>query len=137
MKKRTEGFHTLPLTNVSSKIWENNGKYVNNQSEVRTRYLGQVTGYQPIRDQYFKVRSVPGNDNKYLYNGHHSDEKRSDEDDADDSKRFQDPFGGNITCFSQPLAHPQRPGDTQRCHGHNRGFCCSGAEDAKCRANLP
>eukprot|EP00116_Pleurobrachia_bachei_P012258 sb/3472520/ len=26
---------------------------------IRTRYLGHVTGYQPIRDQYFLVRSVP------------------------------------------------------------------------------
>ena len=26
---------------------------------TRTRYLGHVTGYQPIRDQYFLVRSVP------------------------------------------------------------------------------
>eukprot|EP00116_Pleurobrachia_bachei_P004072 sb/3464334/ len=26
---------------------------------IRTRYLGQVTGYQPIRDQYVLIRSVP------------------------------------------------------------------------------
>eukprot|EP00116_Pleurobrachia_bachei_P003024 sb/3463286/ len=26
---------------------------------IRTRYLGHVTGYQPIRDQYFLIRSVP------------------------------------------------------------------------------
>eukprot|EP00116_Pleurobrachia_bachei_P017530 sb/3477792/ len=25
---------------------------------IRTRHLGHVTGYQPIRDQYFLVRSV-------------------------------------------------------------------------------
>eukprot|EP00116_Pleurobrachia_bachei_P018154 sb/3478416/ len=25
----------------------------------RTRYLGHVTGYQPIRDQYFLIWSVP------------------------------------------------------------------------------
>ena len=25
---------------------------------IRTRYLGLVTGYQPIRDQYFLIRSV-------------------------------------------------------------------------------
>eukprot|EP00116_Pleurobrachia_bachei_P015530 sb/3475792/ len=31
-------------------------KQVNNQSELR--YLGHVTGYQPIRDQYFLIRSV-------------------------------------------------------------------------------
>ena len=27
---------------------------------IRTRYFGHVTGYQPIRDQYFPIRSVPG-----------------------------------------------------------------------------
>eukprot|EP00116_Pleurobrachia_bachei_P016982 sb/3477244/ len=26
---------------------------------IRTRYLGHVTGYQPIRDQYFLIRSIP------------------------------------------------------------------------------
>ena len=26
---------------------------------IRARYLGHVTGYQPIRDQYFLVRSFP------------------------------------------------------------------------------
>ena len=26
---------------------------------IRTRYLGHVTGYQPIRDQYFLIWSVP------------------------------------------------------------------------------
>eukprot|EP00116_Pleurobrachia_bachei_P008590 sb/3468852/ len=26
---------------------------------IRTRYLGHVSGYQPIRDQYFLIRSVP------------------------------------------------------------------------------
>eukprot|EP00116_Pleurobrachia_bachei_P002149 sb/3462411/ len=35
---------------------------VNNQSELvpppRTRYLGHMTGYQPIRDQYYLIRSV-------------------------------------------------------------------------------
>ena len=30
-----------------------------NQSEVRTRYLGHVNDYQPIRDQYILIRSVP------------------------------------------------------------------------------
>eukprot|EP00116_Pleurobrachia_bachei_P016786 sb/3477048/ len=27
---------------------------------IRTSYLGHVTGYQPMRDQYFLIRSVPG-----------------------------------------------------------------------------
>ena len=26
---------------------------------MRARYLGHVTGYKPIRDQYFLIRSVP------------------------------------------------------------------------------
>eukprot|EP00116_Pleurobrachia_bachei_P015562 sb/3475824/ len=26
---------------------------------IKTRYLDHVTGYQPIRDQYFLIRSVP------------------------------------------------------------------------------
>eukprot|EP00116_Pleurobrachia_bachei_P013381 sb/3473643/ len=26
---------------------------------IRTRYLGHVIGYEPIRDQYFLIRSVP------------------------------------------------------------------------------
>ena len=29
------------------------------QQPIRTRYLRHVTGYQPVRDQYFLVRSVP------------------------------------------------------------------------------
>ena len=29
------------------------------QIPIRTRYLAHVTGYQPIRDQYFKYQSVP------------------------------------------------------------------------------
>ena len=30
------------------------------KQSIRTRYLGHVTGYQPIRDEYFLIRSVPG-----------------------------------------------------------------------------
>eukprot|EP00116_Pleurobrachia_bachei_P011389 sb/3471651/ len=26
---------------------------------IRTRYLGHMTGYQPMRDQYFLIRSIP------------------------------------------------------------------------------
>eukprot|EP00116_Pleurobrachia_bachei_P011238 sb/3471500/ len=29
-----------------------------NKQPIRTRYLGHVTGYQPIRDQYFLIRPV-------------------------------------------------------------------------------
>ena len=35
---------------------------LDNQSDFRTLYLGHVTGYQPIRDQYFLIRSVPDPD---------------------------------------------------------------------------
>ena len=37
---------------------------------IRTRYLGHVTGYQPIRDQYFQYRSVPATDLKTGYHSH-------------------------------------------------------------------
>eukprot|EP00116_Pleurobrachia_bachei_P000647 sb/3460909/ len=33
---------------------------------IRTLYLGHVTGFQPIRDQYFLIRSVPGR-SQYRY----------------------------------------------------------------------
>ena len=29
------------------------------KQRIRTRYLGHVTGFQPIRDQYFQYWSVP------------------------------------------------------------------------------
>eukprot|EP00116_Pleurobrachia_bachei_P001048 sb/3461310/ len=32
---------------------------------IRTRYLGHVTGYPPIRDQYFLIRYVPGDNPAY------------------------------------------------------------------------
>eukprot|EP00116_Pleurobrachia_bachei_P004367 sb/3464629/ len=32
----------------------------NTKEPIRTLYLGHVTGYQPIRDQYFLIRSIPG-----------------------------------------------------------------------------
>ena len=33
----------------------------NRNRPIRTSYLGHVTGYQPIRDQYFLIPSVPCN----------------------------------------------------------------------------
>eukprot|EP00116_Pleurobrachia_bachei_P015395 sb/3475657/ len=36
------------------------------KQQIRTRYLGHVIGYQPIRDQYFPIRSVPGS-SYYIY----------------------------------------------------------------------
>eukprot|EP00116_Pleurobrachia_bachei_P013296 sb/3473558/ len=33
------------------------------KQRIRTHYLGHVTGYQPIRDQYFLIRSVPAYNN--------------------------------------------------------------------------
>eukprot|EP00116_Pleurobrachia_bachei_P016425 sb/3476687/ len=32
------------------------------EKTIRTRYLGHVTGYEPIRDQHFLIRSIPGVD---------------------------------------------------------------------------
>ena len=41
---------------------------------IRSRYLGHVTGYQPIRDQYFLIRSVPvSNNNPVCYSYTFSD----------------------------------------------------------------
>eukprot|EP00116_Pleurobrachia_bachei_P017116 sb/3477378/ len=34
------------------------GHFGGTQKPIRTRYLDHVTGYQPIRDQYFLIRSV-------------------------------------------------------------------------------
>ena len=31
----------------------------NSKQLIRTRYLGHVTIYQPIRDQHFLIRAVP------------------------------------------------------------------------------
>ena len=36
---------------------------------IRARYLGHVTGYHPIRDQYFLVRSVPAGKIKLGFSG--------------------------------------------------------------------
>ena len=49
------------------------------KQSIRSRYLDHVTGYQPIRDLYFLVRSVPGSCNKYyshakLLASHHIDQ---------------------------------------------------------------
>eukprot|EP00116_Pleurobrachia_bachei_P011412 sb/3471674/ len=45
---------SLPVNRGSGKLG-NRPK----QLPIRTRYLGHVTSYQPIRDQYFLIRSVP------------------------------------------------------------------------------
>eukprot|EP00116_Pleurobrachia_bachei_P015186 sb/3475448/ len=42
-------------------ITRNRPIYCNTSKQpIRTRYLDHVTGYRPIRDQYFLIRSVPG-----------------------------------------------------------------------------
>ena len=45
--------------------YEENGQIMYYRAKVwypiRTRYLGRVTGYQPIKDQYFLIRPVPEN----------------------------------------------------------------------------
>ena len=38
-------------------LWQEPTK--SSKRPIRARYLGHVTGYQPIRDQYFLVRSFP------------------------------------------------------------------------------
>ena len=45
------------LTNLQKEL----GQEPNDKSKqpIRTRYLGHVTGYQPIREQYFHILSVP------------------------------------------------------------------------------
>ena len=50
---------------------------------IRARYLGHVTGYQPIRDQYFLVRSFPDREKHgypnlsfFKYSNRSSDEPR-------------------------------------------------------------
>ena len=40
-----------PLLSSSS---ERRGKFGSSNQPIRTRYLGHVTGYQPIRDEYFQ-----------------------------------------------------------------------------------
>eukprot|EP00116_Pleurobrachia_bachei_P009418 sb/3469680/ len=35
------------------------------KQRIRTRYLGHLTGYQPIRDQYFLIWSVSGSESGY------------------------------------------------------------------------
>eukprot|EP00116_Pleurobrachia_bachei_P001816 sb/3462078/ len=47
------GWRSLPLRNLEQKPTETS------KQPIRTRYLGHLTGYQPIRDQYFLIRSVP------------------------------------------------------------------------------
>eukprot|EP00116_Pleurobrachia_bachei_P016362 sb/3476624/ len=37
----------------------NRPKQVNTKQPISTHYLGHVTSYQPIRDQYFLTRAVP------------------------------------------------------------------------------
>ena len=43
-------------SSVESGIHETTGP---SKQPIRVHYLGRVTSYQPIRDQYFLIRSVP------------------------------------------------------------------------------
>ena len=60
--------HFLPVISPSSGTWHY-VYHIGNSHEptewskqpIRTRNLGHVTGYQPIRDQCFLIRLVPGN----------------------------------------------------------------------------
>eukprot|EP00116_Pleurobrachia_bachei_P018321 sb/3478583/ len=56
---------------MSTEVW---GLTQTSKQPIRSRYLGHVTGYQPIRDHYFLIRSVPGGCwviNCYLRSGFH------------------------------------------------------------------
>eukprot|EP00116_Pleurobrachia_bachei_P018792 sb/3479054/ len=48
------------VTMVTMLVLMNQEPTDTSKQPIRTRYLGQVTGYQPIRDQYFLIRPVPG-----------------------------------------------------------------------------
>eukprot|EP00116_Pleurobrachia_bachei_P016835 sb/3477097/ len=48
---------SLTLHHVRLGWW---GETEISKQPIRTRYLGHVTGYQPIKDQCFLIRSVPG-----------------------------------------------------------------------------
>eukprot|EP00116_Pleurobrachia_bachei_P013503 sb/3473765/ len=47
----------LPQTHATS--YHKQEPTRSSKQPIRARYLGHVTGYQPIRDQYFLIRSVP------------------------------------------------------------------------------
>ena len=56
----------ISISGTSEMDWQTYRHYdkliqepTSSKKPIRTRYLGQVTGYQPIRDQYFLIRSVP------------------------------------------------------------------------------
>ena len=43
------------------------GQTEKSKQPMRTLYLDHVTGYQPIRDQYFLIQSVPVHDNSPIF----------------------------------------------------------------------
>ena len=48
-------------SNRNNQEFTKNERYDSGSKQpIRTRYLGHVTGYQPIRDQYFLIQSIPG-----------------------------------------------------------------------------
>ena len=53
----TVTYHHSRKRVISSTL--NQGTTELNKQPIRTRYLGHVISYQPIRDQYFLIRSVP------------------------------------------------------------------------------
>ena len=55
---------TRALYIVHRRIQEPTGP---SKQPIRTRYLDHVTDYQPIRDQYFLVRSVPGTPTRHAH----------------------------------------------------------------------
>eukprot|EP00116_Pleurobrachia_bachei_P004595 sb/3464857/ len=57
LKNVTDDAMNLPTGSV---VGKRNRPTETSKQTIRTRYLGHVTGYQPIRNQYFLIRSVPG-----------------------------------------------------------------------------
>ena len=58
-REQTELSSTLMTLPPSLMLWANSEvRYGCYQQPIRTRYLGHMTGFQPIRDQYFLFRSI-------------------------------------------------------------------------------
>eukprot|EP00116_Pleurobrachia_bachei_P017881 sb/3478143/ len=60
----TQTYHVTRITRGGHVIQQEPTE--TSKQPIRTRYLGHVTAYQPIRDQYFLIRSVPDNGHAQL-----------------------------------------------------------------------
>ena len=54
---------SLPVEEMLNVLTQESTK--SSKQPIRTRYSGHVTSYQPIRDQYFLICSVPGSDSSF------------------------------------------------------------------------